>query len=645
MLFRLSQTHTALWLLAGLALLGGVDAQASPVGSVTLKTIYNSEHTLADLLEKDDRGLVLYFMHDTCPVVQLYLPKLNELHEAYATKGVRIVGVYANRGDSTFSMATHAAKRDIPFLVLYDKRQKLLDVLAVERTCTAVVLDAKLNVRFKGPVDDQYTKGRAKTVVGKDHLRNAIDTLLADSAFPRVEAVSQRTSLADRAIQPVEVPVSGCMISRTNDAPPQAVTYYRDVLPIFQQRCQSCHRPGDVAPFALFSYKDAVDWSAMIGEVVEERRMPPWRVVSDHQFIGDEALSDDEIRTITDWVRAGTPEGKAADAPKPIAWPKEARWKIGKPDWEYEFEEAFTVPATGAIEYQYFAIKNPFPDRDRWVTAVETAAGNKRVVHHIQVHVVKCATQGRKVDPIAMMMLFGFSADNASLIGGYAPGDQFNSRVFPSGYAMKIPAGQDLIMELHYTPSGEAQQDRSRLAFKFQDTPPEHELKSRFLHHKPGRFVVPAYAMHHRMETDYWFPKKTKLLGVRPHMHARGKHFELKLVYPAGRQFDELSPPVAKEDRTETILWVPVFDFNWQRSYEFKEPIIVPAGAELRGIAHFDNSRFNPANPDPSVDVPWGQQVFQEMFATKFFFEELDDGPTRVADRKGSVNVKKSVGK
>jgi hypothetical protein len=322
-----------------------------------------------------------------------------------------------------------------------------------------------------------------------------------------------------------------------------------------------------------------------------------------------------------------------ADAPKPVAWPKERRWKIGKPDWEYEFEEAFTVPATGAIEYQYFAIKNPFPDRDRWVTAVETAAGNKRVVHHIQVHVVKCATQGRKVDPIAMMMLFGFSADNASLIGGYAPGDQFNSRVFPPGYAMRIPKGHDLIMEMHYTPSGEAQQDRSRLAFQFRDTPPEHELKSRFLHHKPGRFVVPAYAMHHRMETDYWFEKKTKLLGVRPHMHSRGKHFELQLVYPAGRRFENLSPPIAQEDRRETILWVPAFDFNWQRSYEFAEPMIIPAGAELRGIAHFDNSRFNPANPDPSVDVPWGQQVFQEMFATKFFFEELDDETPRVAKR------------
>jgi thiol-disulfide isomerase/thioredoxin len=618
---RLLVLISALKAAACVACWAGIVCGAEPSATnVPLKTIYNSEHTLSDVLEPGDRGLVLYFMHDTCPVAQLYVPRLKELHETYAQQGVRFVGIYANRGDHTFSMAAHAQQRDIPFLVLYDKRQSLLDVLVVERTCTAMVLDSKGQVRFKGPVDDQFTKGRSKTAATKHHLRDAIDNLVAGTSLDA----------------PTEVPVSGCVISRIDlHAKPQPVTFHKDVLPIFQKRCQSCHRPGDVAPFALFTYKDASDWSAMIAEVVEERRMPPWRVVSKHELKGDEFLTNNEIATITDWVRAGAPEGNRADAPPPIKWPKEARWKIGKPDWEFEFEKPFVVQATGAVEYQYFPIKNPFPDRDRWVTAVETAPGNKRVVHHIQVHVVKRAVGDQKIDPIAMMMLFGFSADNASLIGGYAPGDQFNSRLFPPGYAMRIPAGHDLIMEMHYTPSGEVQQDRSRLAFKFTDKPPQHELKSRFLHHKLGGFNVPAGAMHHRMVTDYWFEKNTKLLGVRPHMHSRGKHFELQLVYPPGRRFEQLSPPVSDEERTEIVLSVPTFDFNWQRSYEFKEPIIVPAGAELRGIAHFDNSRFNPANPDPKVDVPWGQQVYQEMFATKFFFEELSARETaELASRK-----------
>ena len=180
-------------------------------------------------------------------------------------------------------------------------------------------------------------------------------------------------------------------------------------------------------------------------------------------------------------------------------------------------------------------------------------------------------------------------------------------------------------MEMHYTPSGQVERDQSRVALRFSDAPPEHELKTRFLHRKPGHFVVPAGDMHCRMETDYWFEKKTKLLAVRPHMHLRGKHFQLDLVYPAGLRFDDLTPPIADEDRSETILWVPGFDFNWQRTYEFKQPILVPPGAELRGIAHFDNSRFNPGNPDPTIDVPWGQQIEHEMFATKLFYEDVEE--------------------
>ena len=295
---------------------------STPLRRVTLKTIYNSEHSLADLLDPDDRGLVLYFMHDTCPVVQLYLPRLKELHERYAAKGVRMVGIYANRGDSTFSMATHAAARRYSIFGVIRQATAATRCIGVERTCTAIVLDAKLNMLFKGPVDDQFTKGRAKSTASKNYLTDAIEALISTKEFPKVEAVAQVSSTATRDVTPsaaIEIPVSGCMISRVaTDATPQEVTYHKDVLPIFQQRCQACHRPGDVAPFALFSYNEAVDWSAMIAEVVEERRMPPWGVVSKHKFIGDQSLSDQEIRTISDWVRGGTPEGSPADAPKAV---------------------------------------------------------------------------------------------------------------------------------------------------------------------------------------------------------------------------------------------------------------------------------------------------------------------------------------
>ena len=257
-------SSTAAVLSAALLLAGPRLAYSAPpvIGGPTFKTIYNSEHTLADVLEPGDRGLVLYFMHDTCPVVQLYVPRLKKLHEEFALQGVRFVGIYANRGDNTFAMARHSLQKDIPFLVLYDKQQLLLDRIGVERTGTAVLLDTAGNVRFHGPVDDQFTKGRAKTAATRHSF-----AMRSRHSLP----ASRRPS---RSLSPCRVASS---LVATIASPRSPATFYKDVLPIFQKHCQVCHRPGQVRTFSLLTYQDAVNWSAMISEVVAERRMPPWR--------------------------------------------------------------------------------------------------------------------------------------------------------------------------------------------------------------------------------------------------------------------------------------------------------------------------------------------------------------------------------
>jgi hypothetical protein len=367
------------------------------------------------------------------------------------------------------------------------------------------------------------------------------------------------------------------------------VTYAKEVSRILQNRCQECHRPGQIAPFSLLDYESAKNWAETIKEVAHERRMPPWFADrSVNKFANDRSLSDQEIETLKQWVDAGCPKGNESDMPAPRQFAE--GWFIGEPDVVLQMPQEFNVPATGTIGYQHFTIPTNW-DEDRWVQAVELKAGNPAVVHHIVMFV-------RPGDGRGGQRLRDSSSSDEQALGFFAalaPG--YLPPAFPTGFGKKIPKGSNVVLQMHYTANGTAQSDRSSVGLIFAREPIHTEVRTRGIFN--NFFSIPPGADNHEVKSAFRFPQDSIVLSFMPHMHLRGKDFEYVAEYPDGRR--------------EKVLSVPRWDFNWQVHYELAKPMEMPKGAKLLCTAHFDNSAANKANPDPDKKVSWGDQTWEEM--------------------------------
>jgi mono/diheme cytochrome c family protein len=367
----------------------------------------------------------------------------------------------------------------------------------------------------------------------------------------------------------------GMSASRAGDArkDASAVTFAKDVAPIFYRNCAQCHRPGEIAPMSLLTYKDAKPWARSIREKVAARDMPPWHADPRYgEFSNDRRLSQKDVDTIVAWVDQGAKEGDLKDLPSAPVFTE--GWNIGKPDEVFYLPQEYEVPASGVVEYKYFTVPTNFKE-DKWIQAAEIRPGNRAVVHHIIVFAQKTGEQ--------------------RLLVGYAPGEQ--PAVIPAGLARKIPAGSNLIFQVHYTPTGVAGKDRSYVGFIFTKEPPKNEIVTRPVLN--ARFVIPAGDPNYQVESTYTFNEDSHIQSLMPHMHLRGKDFQFKLTYPDGT--------------SKIILSVPKYDFSWQSYYILKEPVAAPKGARLDCLAHFDNSEQNKYNPDPRKEVRWGDQTWEEM--------------------------------
>ncbi|HEY7913968.1 MAG TPA: cytochrome c [Blastocatellia bacterium] len=362
------------------------------------------------------------------------------------------------------------------------------------------------------------------------------------------------------------------------------VTFSRDVAPIFFKSCVNCHRPGEVAPMSLLTYKEARPWARSIKEKVATREMPPWHADPAHgTFSNDRSLTQKEINTIAAWVDGGAKEGDPADLPPAPRFVE--GWQIGKPDVVLAMREEYQVPAEGVVSYQYFFVPTNFTE-DRWVQAAEIRPGNRFVVHHVIVFVVSPDILGR-----------GFGARGGALdaIAGTAPGEQ--PTMLPEGVGRLVKAGSYLVFQMHYTPTGAPQKDRTSIGLVFNKKPVTKRAMGGAALNR--WFSIPPLAESHPVRSSYTFREDSHIMSLMPHMHLRGKDFEYRLTYPDGR--------------SRVILKVPRYDFNWQTRYDLKEPIAAPKGSRIDCIAHFDNSRKNRWNPDPSKVVRWGQQTWEEM--------------------------------
>lgn len=522
--------------------------------------------------EKDPetRAIALIVHGNGCPIVRQWIPELNRLHAVYGKQGIRFWMINSNPQDSREEVKAEADSFQLAMPVLLDPTQLVAGALGIERTAEAILIDpATWKIQYRGAIGDRFDYESTKPKDHHEYLAEALDAMLEGKPIP-----TQRTTF------------SGCRVSRLagteKDLPADA--YSKTVAPLLIDRCVRCHREGGIGPFAMSNYKKVQGWSEMMEEVLMTRRMPPWQA-DPHMgtFENDGSLSEVQAVTLVRWLRAGAPRGKGPD-PLAAHRPSQVDWVLGQPDHVMEIERQ-EVPAEGVLEYRYVHIPSPFPE-DVWIRAVDVRPGNTRVLHHIIASSYLTNKDGEKKD--------------IRSLAGYAPG--MGVDVFPEGTAVLLKANSTIEFQLHYTVSGKPETDATRLGIYLSKEPPQKELRSGVVIHT--KFKIPPGDRSFTVCKTNTFDRDVRLFSMNPHMHYRGKSMRYEAHYPNGRQ--------------EVLLSTPNYHFNWQRSYQFAEPKLLPAGTKLVVYATWDNSTLNPSNPDPAREVPWGEQTFDEMFFASY---------------------------
>ena len=371
-----------------------------------------------------------------------------------------------------------------------------------------------------------------------------------------------------------------------------------DVLPILQKNCQKCHRPGEIAPMSFMTYKDARPWAKAIKTAVLNRQMPPWFADPKYgHFENNPTLNDATIKTLVAWADGGAGEGNAKDAPPPVQFVD--GWGV-KPDMVIEMPKDVPLQATGTINYKNILVKVNFPE-DRWVIAADLRPGNPQAVHHMRANVrppdsdfMRNAEPGvayEQGDPA-----MGRQDEGIDLLGKFNPG--LGAQDFSLFQSAKfVPKGSDIIFNMHYTATGKETTDRSKLALVFSKEPPKYRY---FVNEGPtaSNLAIPAGDSNAEVVSEMTAQVDTQLVYMQPHMHLRGKDYEVRLIFPDGKM--------------ETIFKAK-WDFNWQLGFDLAKPIPLPKGTRIIGIAHFDNSANNKWNPDPAKLIVWGPQNWDEM--------------------------------
>jgi hypothetical protein len=403
--------------------------------------------------------------------------------------------------------------------------------------------------------------------------------------------------------------VLGCIGAAIITAAPAAVEFHKDIEPLLQAHCQTCHRPGEIGPMPLLTYTQTRPWAKSIRQAVLTGKMPPWFADNSVQhYSNDASLSPSEIETIKNWVDTGAPEGDPKFAP--VARTFLDGWNIGQPDKIVEMPAAYQIPARGTVEYTYIIIPTNFKE-DVWVQKMEVRPSDRAHVHHIVLYERQAGSKWLREYPAGVPFVptpregtEGRTSDGDRTIEGsladqwlvgYAPGTQPYS--LPDGTAFRIKAGSDFVLQVHYTTNGTPSTDRSRIGLVFSKTPP---TKRAFIANvADARFAIPPGDPNYSAKAEYTLASEVQLLAVAPHMHLRGKAMDMRAVYPTGE--------------SEILFHVPHYDFNWQINYYFPTPKTLPRGTKLQVTGTWDNSANNRFNPDPKAEVHWGDQSWDEM--------------------------------
>ena len=547
----------------------------------------------------DAPAIVVMTQGNGCPIVRNAVPAYRQVRDNYQEQGVKFFLLNSNLQDNKTTIAKEVADFGFDIPVLVDENQLVGESLNVTRTAEVFVIDPKSRkIVYHGPVDDRLTYQNQKAKAEFSYLSDALDAVIAGETVK---------------ISQVDAP--GCIVNfpeRDNKERHTNISYHDTIAPILEERCVECHQVGGIGPWAMTSYDMIKGFSPMIREVIRTDRMPPWH--SDPNigsFLHDRSLTSNEIKTLVHWIEAGSPRGEGYD---PLADPRESLpdWPLGVPDLILTVP-SFDVPATGVVDYQRPYVVNPL-EEGKWLRASTVKVGSRESVHHVLTGYLKEIPKSGQSNEVR----WGAS------VGGYAVGAE--SMIAREGLGTYIPAGGAIGLQMHYTPFGREVTDTTQIGLYFYDKRPPRMLRNSVI--MDFSIEIPPEKANHAETAYLEFPKDAELFYAFPHAHYRGQSSTLAIRYPDGRE--------------EMILSLPKYDFNWQRAYEFKDPIKVPAGAKLIARYTYDNSTQNAANPDPSKKIVWGDQSFEEMLYTAISYRWTDETS---ADQKGEYQELLNAGR
>jgi peroxiredoxin len=537
-------------------------------------------HTAAEFA--DAKAVVFLFVGTECPVSNSYSIELQKLFADYSSKQVVFLGVNSELDISSAAVRLHAEKFGLPFPVLLDPKQTLARKAGATITPQAAVYSPQGKLLYLGRIDDRVADlGAARPEPNRRDLRIALDQILAG--------------------QPVSEPATrafGCTIEFTREAAPtratKGVNYARDIAPLLNRSCVVCHREGGAGPFPLQSYQQASARAQTIAQVAKSGFMPPWLPArGDVEFEGAKRLSAKEKALLSDWAKAGAPEGDESRAPTPPEFPD--GWQLGVPDLVVKLPQGFPIPAEGGDVYQCFALPLG-PGQEKYVRAIELRPSNRKVAHHALLFQDTTGT-ARKRDTGQGYPCFGLPGFlPVRGLGGWTPGGEPIRR--PPEVPATLRPGSDLVLQMHYHPTGKPEEDQPSVGLYFTDRPP-----TRYLMEIPlgsNDIDIPAGAAAYKVRDHFELPVAVEAIGINPHAHYICKEMKVWATLPGGHK--------------KQILWIPSWNFNWQEQYRFAAPLTLPAGTLLELEFSYDNSAANPHNPNrPPKRVVWGLGSGDEM--------------------------------
>lgn len=567
---------TFMRVLTAVVMSGSVAFSAQAADRISDFSLIDHNGKFFQLSRHADMDAVVLFALDDSRDTRRTAEELKDVMEQFADQKVVFYMLDSGADANRDALQAVAKKADITLPILMDESQLVAEELGLARIGDIAVIDAKSKtVVYRGALDDRYAEGSKARRASTHYVADAITALIA----------GQEVAVAD-------VASNGELIKFALPAA-DAISYAKDIVPILEERCVSCHQEGGIAPFAMSNHQMVQGWSPMIREVLYTKRMPPGQI--DSQYVNDfhnvNHITVAESQKLVQWIDGGAKNNDSSD---PLAQfrPELKKWNYGEPDMVIAVPEQ-QIPATGVQDYRNLQVPLNL-DKDVWVKAVEFVPGDTTVLHHI--------------------IAFAYGPDGMSEfeilnqgigLGAYAPGNAINTYPENSGFPLK--AGGGLLLQMHYTTSGKETSDASEIGLYLWDEPPARQVLGGSA--ADLEINVPPNSTKEMVATKK-FRKDSYLTMLGPHMHYRGYDANFKLVYPDGR--------------TEEILNVPNYQFNWQKVYDFKEPKYIPAGTEMVFTGTFDNTEMNPFNPDASQTLSWGEQTWQEMFFGFFRYVEAD---------------------